>query len=69
MSQRRTGTRCGLSYRRGRRRLGFEADILGSVSSEDAPASDTTLLDADEQAWLVDRLAEYRELLAYLREH
>ncbi len=26
-------------------------------------------LDAEEQAWLDERIAEYSELLTYLREH
>jgi len=26
-------------------------------------------LDSEDRQWLMDRLAEYRELLAYLRDH
>jgi hypothetical protein len=29
----------------------------------------TVALDHDERAWLEARLAEYRDLLVYLREH
>jgi hypothetical protein len=29
----------------------------------------TTTADDDDRAWLEARLAEYRELLTYLREH
>jgi len=34
---------------------------------EAAPAS--LDLDTEDRQWLADRLAEYRELLAYLRDH
>jgi hypothetical protein len=37
--------------------------------AEQRAARRTTTADDDDRAWLEARLVEYRELLAYLREH
>ena len=41
-----------------------------TVSDSERPAaSSTATLDDDDRVWLDERLAEYDELLTYLREH
>lgn len=43
---------------------------LGIVSQADRVATEhVEELDADDRAWLDERLTEYSELLTYLREH
>jgi hypothetical protein len=37
--------------------------------SERTASERVEVLDAEERAWLADRLREYEELLEYLREH
>jgi hypothetical protein len=42
----------------------------GAVSQVDPAATDPSeVLDRIERVWLEERLREYRELLAYLRDH
>ena len=42
----------------------------GGVSQAERSLSEESLeLDADERAWLEERLREYRELLDYLQDH
>lgn len=42
---------------------------MGLVSQAERVTVEEIDLDADERAWLEERLQEYRELLAYLHDH
>ena len=39
------------------------------VSQADRVTAEDVDLDADERAWLEERLQEYRDLLTYLHDH
>jgi hypothetical protein len=42
---------------------------MSLVSQAERVTVEDVSVDADERAWLEERLQEYRELLAYLDEH
>ncbi len=43
---------------------------MGEMSQMEPAVSDETVaLDAEDRAWLDERLREYRELLVYLHDH
>jgi hypothetical protein len=46
----------------------FEIQYHFRMTTGPAPIGSTSHLDTDEQEWLHARLAEYQELLAYLRD-
>jgi hypothetical protein len=42
---------------------------MGLVSQAERVTVEDVDIDADERAWLEERLREYRDLLAYLHDH
>jgi hypothetical protein len=46
----------------------FKSQYHFRMTAGPAPIGSASHLDTDEQAWLHARLAEYQELLAYLRD-
>lgn len=43
--------------------------MMGVSQAERVTADEVDSLDADDRAWLEERLKEYRELLTYLHDH
>ena len=43
--------------------------MAGVSQAERVTADEVDPLDADDRAWLEERLKEYQELLAYLHDH
>jgi len=67
LSSRRAKVRRGARFGRGAAQRIDGYDV--GVSQAERVDVEESILDADDRAWLEQRLAEYKELLAYLHDH